>query len=203
MSTQRIPFRRRQFFIKREFQARFALYPLVFFSLFLIGAGIYLHWYLQGFLEFEMYLPHSRLQNPWEEIAPVLLEVVLWGGGAFLVALGLWVWRRFGTLHRDLDRLADWLAAHARGQGEATVPAITDREVRVLGEGLGTAVALLEDWDERVRAGIAATRGAAGTLPDAAPGDRDALARTVGGVRAAFDALGATVAEVTVNEGLS
>ncbi|MDF1551864.1 MAG: hypothetical protein P1P84_02325 [Deferrisomatales bacterium] len=203
MSTQRIPFRRRQFFIKRGFQSRFALYPLVFFSLFLLGAGIYLHWYLQGFLEFEMYLPHSRLQNPWEEIAPVLLEVVLWGGGAFLVALGLWAWRRFGTLHRDLDQLADWLAAHARGQGEATAPVITDHEVRALGQGLGAAVALFEDWDERVRAGIAAARDAADVLPDAKSGDRAALARAVGGVRVAFDALGATVAEVAVDEGLS
>ena len=203
MNTPRIPFRRRQFFIKQGFQVRFALYPLGFLTLFLLGAGVYLHWYLQGFLEFEMYLPHSRLQNPWDEIAPVLIEVVLWGGGAFLVALGLWVWRRFGALHRDLDRLADWLAAQARGQGEEAVPAITDREVRLLGEGLGTAVALMNDWDGRVRAGIAATRDAAAVLPDAGSANRASLARAVGEVRTAFDALGATVAEVGVDEGLS
>jgi hypothetical protein len=203
MSSQRIPFRRRQFFIKRGFQSRFALYPLVFFSLFLIGAGAYLYWYLQGFLEFEMYLPHSRLQNPWEEIAPVLTEVVLWGGGAFLAALGVWVWRRFSTLHRDLDRLADWLAAHARGQGEAAVPAIADPEVRVLGEGLGTAVAQLEDWDQRVRAGIVATRDTAVELPEVGPEEPAALAGALVAVRGAVEALAATVAEVGVDEGLS
>ena len=55
MSTTRPPFRRRQFFIKQGFQVRFAVYPLVFLFLFLVGAGAYLHWELKGILELAAY----------------------------------------------------------------------------------------------------------------------------------------------------
>jgi hypothetical protein len=203
MTTPRIPFRRRQFFIKQGFQARFAIFPVLFLAVFLAGAGGYLYWYLKGFLEFELYLSHSRLQNPWHEIAPVLTEVVSWGGGALLLVLALWVWRRFGTLHRDLDRLADWVAAHARGQGEATAPALGDREVRALGDGLQQAMAELGAWDERVRRGVADVMGAAGDLQDIGGRDRAAVAHSIAAVRDALEELQAVVGEVAVDEGLS
>lgn len=203
MAPPHIPFRRRQFLVKHGFQFRFAAYPLLFLSVFLLSAGGYLYWYLKDFLEFQLYLSHSQLNNPWDEIAPVLRDVVLWGGGALLAALGLWVWRRFGDLHRDLDCLAEWLTTHALGRTGAPLPAFADREMRSLGQALGAAVGALEAWDEQVEGAAAAVQRAVTRLPEAECGDRRALARALIDVHSAVDALAATVDRVSVNEELS
>lgn len=154
-------YRRRSFFVKQAFQSRFALYPVAFFAAFLLGAGVYLHGFLQELLQYHLYLPHSRLANPWDEVWPVLGRVAAWGGGAFLLVLTLWVWRRFTGLRTDLDRLSDWVAALDRGAPVVPPPALADSEVASLARGLHTAAASFEAWDRRVEEGASGVARAA------------------------------------------
>lgn len=198
MAGGRPPFRRRIFLIKHGFQTRFALYPILFLAAFLGSAGVYLYRYLQDIFRFQLYLPHSHLENPWHEVQPVLAEVALWGGAAFLLVLSLWVWRRFGRLRRDLDNLADWLAAHARGEGTQHVPHYKDREVELLGQGLEKAVLGFEDWERRSEESLRALAEAARAVAEA-PADATRIAAVQ---RGCLD-LERLLAEVEVDEALS
>ena len=193
-------YRRRNFFVKQGFQSRFALYPIAFFALFLLGAAIYLGAYLKETLEFHLYLPHSRLQNPWEEVLPVLSRTAAWGGGAFLVALACWGWRRFGRLRSDLNRVAGWMFGLTRGGEVEAPPDLRDREVETLGRGLHTAVESFASWDRTVD-----DRAQALTDRVAALGAADEAERAVhlGEVRSAFSKLWDVINAVCVNEELS
>lgn len=145
-----LPFRRRTFLVKYGFQVRFAVYPLLLLALFLLGAGVYLSDHLGLVLRLQLYLPHSRLGNPWEVVSPALYRVAAWGGGAFLLALAVWVWGRFGRLRRDLDRLAEWVAGLVPGAPPGGLPPLAEGEVRVLGEALLHAARQLDAWDNGV-----------------------------------------------------
>jgi len=147
-----LPFRRRTFLIKHGFQIRFAVYPVVFLGLFLGLAGSYLFMHLQEVLRLQLYLPHSRLQDPWQVVAPAVGRVAAWGGAAFLAVLSAWVWARFARLRGDLERLADWLGGLARGVSPGQPPRLSDAEVRALGEGLQEAAQRFTAWDQDVTA---------------------------------------------------
>lgn len=198
---QRPHFLRRNYLIKQGFQARFALAPILFLTIFLAVAGVYLTSHLRETLEFHLYLPHSRLQNPWQEIWPAIRRTAAWGGGGFLLALGLWGWRRFGRLRRDLERLADWVAILHRDPLR-DLPALSDREVRLLGERLRAATAELEAWHRRARAAAEAVeRSLEGVRPPLVHGAGNPEA-TLGEVRAAVAGLSAVTDEVSVDESL-
>jgi len=147
-----IPFRRRTFLVKHGFQARFAVFPILFLTAFLLSAGVYLHGHLQEVLRLQLYMPHSRLQDPWQVVAPAVHRAAAWGGAAFLAALTLWVWGRFTRLRRDLNRLADWLNGLGRGQVATPRPALTDREVEALGKALWEASQAFDAWEAQVLA---------------------------------------------------
>ncbi len=194
-----LPFRRRTFLVKHGFQVRFAVYPILFLAAFLLAAGVYLYDHLQEVLRLQLYLPHSRLQDPWQVVAPAVHRVAAWGGAAFLVALTLWVWGRFTRLRRDLERLADWLNGLCRGAAVAGPPALADREVGALAKGLWEASQAFDAWEGKVRAqaetlvaAVERARGGAGE-PRAALKD----------VRKAWGELRDAVAAVRVEEDLS
>ncbi len=155
------PYRRRSFFVKHAFQTRFALYPVGFLVLFLLVGGVYLHGAIREGLEYHLYSPHSRLENPWDEVWPPVVRLAAWGGAAFLAALGAWGWRRFSSLRRDLDRLGGWVSAVAQGEAPAALPAVADDEVRALARGLGGAAGDFRAWDARVEAAVTALVDAA------------------------------------------
>jgi hypothetical protein len=193
-------FRRRNFFIKHGFQTRFALYPLGFLALFLLGAGVYLRVNLEEILRFHLYLPHSRLENPWEEVLPVLARTVAWGGGAFLGALGLWGWRRFGRLRKDMNHVADWMNRLTCEEEVSSPPGMGDAEVRALAEALYTAAESFAAWDREIEGRARSFALAVADLNDAvSAGSTPELAA----VRSAFQELRDTVARVKVNEELS
>lgn len=174
MANASPPYRRRNFFIKHGFQLRFALYPLAFLSVFLMGGGLYAYRSLRSSLEFHLYLPHSRLNDPWELVLPVLVRVIAFGGGAFLLALGVWGWRRFSVLHADLGALAEWARLLARGGAVEPLPRLRDAEVHALGASLHRGASMLAGWDERLAAGAAAIADALAGLErpeELAPGE--------------------------------
>lgn len=191
------PYRRRSFFVKHAFQSRFALYPVGFLVAFLVLGGVYLHGAIREGLEYHLYLPHSQLQNPWDEVWPPVVRLAGWGGGAFLLVLGAWVWRRFSSLRRDLDGLAAWVAAVSRGEPPPPVPAVADDEVRALARGLGGAAGDLSAWDARVDAAVEALGEAAAGAREADPADQ--LRELRGRVEELYRVLGT----LQVNEELS
>jgi len=180
-TDKRLPFRRRTFLIKHGFQIRFAVYPLLFLGVFLGLAGVYLYRHLQEVLGLQLYLPHSRLQDPWQVVAPALGRVAAWGGGAFLLALSAWVWGRFARLRRDLERLADWLNGLNRGETPEALPHLADREVRLLGEGLEASAQAFDVWRRNV---VAKASAVVDQTKDPA-----ALRRAIAEVREAVDAV--------------
>lgn len=190
-------FRRRIFLIKHGFQARFALYPIGFFVLFLAGAGLYLEAYLREALEFQLYLPHSRLENSWALVAPVLAETAIWGGAGFIAALATWGCVRFVRLRADLNRVADWTTGLAAGHAPEPPPAISDAEVRALGTALHRAAVSFEAWDGATSAKARSLIAAVEALERAEPAQRLGPVRTAW--REFWDALGA----VKIDEELS
>jgi hypothetical protein len=176
------------------------LYPIILLALFLVGASLYLRAYLQETLEFHLYLPHSRLQNPWDEVLPALARTGAWGGGAFLVALACWGWRRFGRLRRDLNRVADWMFGLDRQGGAGPALDLTDPEVKILGNGLHQAAESFETWDREVEVRARALADAVAALGST---DEAGRALRLRETRAALQALGETLAAVGVDEGIS
>ena len=192
----RTPYRRRNFFVMQWFQTRFALYPVGFFAIFLVGSTLYLRFYLREAFRLHLYIPHSHLGNPWELVAPALLRTATWGGIAFLTALALWGCVRFGRLRRDLDRLADWLAGLGRGEPPAELPTLSDREVLSLGRALHGAAEEFEVWDREVAARV---RALVETMSAGSDDDRRDLFET----REALERLKESLAAVRVDEALS
>lgn len=185
-----LPFRRRTFLVKHGFQVRFAVYPLLLLTAFLLAAGVYLYDHLGQVLRLQLYLPHSRLGNPWELVSPALYRVAAWGGGAFLLALAVWVWRRFSRLRRDLDGLAEWVDTLGPGATPPGLPRLADREVRALGEGLLDAGRQFEAWEGRVRtAGEGLARAAARTAEEGWGGGAADLRRAWRDLREAVGAV--------------
>lgn len=185
-----LPFRRRTFLVKHAFQVRFAVYPLLLLAAFLLAAGVYLSDHLGQVLRLQLYLPHSRLGNPWEVVWPALYRVAAWGGGSFLVALAVWVWGRFSRLRRDLDRLAEWVAALAPGTPPGGLPPLADGEVRALGEALLHAARQFDAWEDGVRAAGQGLAQAAGRAAEEGWGEGAAQVRRAwSDVREAVEAL--------------
>jgi HAMP domain-containing protein len=189
-------FGRRIFLVKQGFQARFALYPIFFFALFLFGAGLYLEAHLREALEFQLYLPHSRLENSWALVAPILAETGIWGGAGFIAALGMWGCARFVQLRADLNRLADWTTALAAGHAPEPPPAIRDAEVRALATALHRAAASFETWDRAVAGKVQSLSAVVEVLERAEP------AEGLRAVREAWMDLQGSLAVVRVDEEL-
>ncbi len=187
----RLPFRRRIYLVKHGFQMRFAAYPLVFLAGFLGASGVFLYRYLHERLRLQAYFSHSRLDNPWDLVAPAVGQVVVWGGTAFLVALAGWGWVRFRRLHRDLEAVSDWLADRTRLGDVADPPALDETEVRILAERLSEATRTFAAWERE--AGEKAAR-AVSAAEAHGPASAEATA--------ALDALRAAVGRVRVDEGL-
>lgn len=195
--VSRIPFRRRTFFVKGGFQLRFALYPVCLLLVFLLGAGFYLHSTLREMLQFQLYLPHSRLQNPWHEILPALIRVAAWGGAGFLAALTAWGWRRFARLRKSLDLLATWIGGLSRA-APTPLPPLAEQEVSALGRSLLQAARAFESWDEEVASRSAALVAAVQALEGA---EGAAAAAALGQARSAWRDLAGTLGTVRVDEG--
>ncbi len=195
----RIPFRRRTFLVKQGFQLRWALYPLLILAVFLLAAGVYLDREVTAALRFELYRPHSRLDNTWALVMPAVVRVVAVGGGAALVALGLWgvVWTR--RLRRDLDALTAWMENVAEGRGEPPPP-FREPEVRVLAESLGRAAEELAGWDrDMARAWEALAR----ELAAADSGGPDYLRTALPRIREAVTRLRRVWSRLRIDEGVS
>jgi hypothetical protein len=188
-----LPFRRRTFLVRRTFQVRFAAYPIAFLALFLALAGGYLYIHLREVLHLQVYLPHSRLQDPWQVLTPALGRVALWGGGALLVVLSGWVWIRFARLRRDLDQLTDWLNLLGREEAAGAPPRLRDPEVRALGERMGDAAGIFDAWRQGVAEKGTALLGLTEPLARGEGGDPSALRRAIAAVCGA-------IAEVRLEE---
>lgn len=194
------PYRRRTFFVKHWFQTGFALYPVLFLCVFLLGGALYLHRDLRETLEFQLYQPHARLDNPWDVVGPAVLRVAAAGGGAFLLALAAWGWRRFARLHRDLDALSTWLGRVARDPAGEPLPPIAEPEVRGLGLDLERAARGFEAWDREVAARVGSLFSAAEGVRTVGPGE---LSAQVAPVRDAWRSLSAELSRMRVEEDLS
>lgn len=205
MATQRFSILRRQFFVKQGFQARFAMLPLGFLAMVLAVAGCYLYACLGDLLDHQLAATHGHVQNPWHLFTPELIRVAAWGGGVFFAVLCGWVCVRFAALHRDLDRLADWIAAHAHAHGRSRlhVPALRDREVRVLGESFANALEVLGTWEERVQEQAGTVDAAVAELAMGNGRERAGLARRVGRLCEALDELHEVLDEVKLDEEVS
>ena len=191
---------RRNFLVKHWFQVRFALLPISFLAIFLAAGGLYLNWNMRETLEFYLYLPHSRIQTPWEVVAPSLTRVTIWGGASFLLALALWGWRRFTRLQSDLEVLADWAARLPRASELDPLPAMGDAEVRSLGEGLRKAAESLRDWDRGVAETSAAFAQTVRALDSVAG---EGLTEGLSAARAAWKTFQEDLSKVRVEEDLS
>ena len=194
-----IPFRRRTFLVKQGFQLRWALYPLLILAVFLLAAGVYLDREVTGALRFELYRPHSRLENTWALVMPAVVRVVAVGGGAALVALGLWgvVWTR--RLRRELDALTAWMEKVAEGKGEIP-PSFREPEVRALAESLARAAEGFAEWDrDMARAWEALAR----ELAAADPGAPDRLRAALPRIREAATRLHRVRSCLRIDEGVS
>lgn len=193
-------YRRRNFFVKQWFQVGFALYPILFLAAFLVAGGFYLERHVRETLEFQLYLPHSSLANPWEVVGPAVLQVAGAGGAAFLVALAVWGWRRFARLHRDLEALAVWLGRVVGGEQGAALPLLCDFEVRSLGLGLEQAAVGFEAWDRDVQRCVDALRAALEAVESGTPQE---LPARLAQARDRWRALSGELSRVRVEEDLS
>ncbi|MBI5015176.1 MAG: hypothetical protein HZB55_06755 [Deltaproteobacteria bacterium] len=193
-------YRRRNFFVKHWFQVGFALYPILFLAVFLAAGSLYLERQVRETLEFHLYLPHSRLANPWDVVGPAVLRVAVAGGGAFVLALAAWVWRRFARLHRDLSGLAAWLAVVVGGRTGVVLPALRDVEVRLLGVGLEKAARDFEDWDGAVAARVDGLCADVSAARAAGPAE---LPERLAAVRDRWRALVGDLSRLRVEEDLS
>ena len=143
----KLRFRRRIFLVKNRFQLQFALIPIVFFLLFLIGAAAYLYWFIDDTLNYFLFLPHCRLDNFWPEISPAIIHVAAAGGGAFLLVLALWSWRRFSRLKRDVHEVDLWAVGFKAEEGVRLMERVKDKEVRIIAERLVTAAEHFHKWE--------------------------------------------------------
>jgi methyl-accepting chemotaxis protein len=146
-SSGKPSFARRTFLIKQRFQLPFVFYPITFFTLFMIGAGYYLHGNLTEILEFHLYSSHNDLQNVWTEVQPAVLDVSLIGGVVFICIMGLWVVRHFSVLKNDLKELHTWLGSGRLEEDHEKLFKLKDDEVRSLAEKLYVATENFESWD--------------------------------------------------------
>jgi hypothetical protein len=146
-SSGKPSFARRTYLIKHRFQLPFAIYPIIFFSLFMVGAGYYLHGYLREVLEYHLYSSHNDLQNVWAEVQPAVLDVSLIGGLVFICIMGLWVVRHFSILKGDLKVLHKWLGSGRLAEDHDKLFKLKDDEVRALAEKLYIATESFEGWD--------------------------------------------------------
>lgn len=194
--SPRVPYRRRNLLVKLGFQLRFALWPIALFTLFLLASGHYLHGRLRDDLELSLYMPHSRLQNPWEVVGPAVWEVSAVGAAVFLVALAAWGWRRFSRLHADFERLALWAAPLARGREPDPLPLLRDGEVASLGRGLEQASHGFSAWDRELSLAVDGFADAAAALGGEPSGE------ALGAVRERLSALGRTLDAYRVEEDL-
>lgn len=199
-NTSTRPYRRRNFFVKQWFQLGFALYPILFLVAFLSVGGLYLERQLRETLEFYLYLPHGGLTNPWEVVGPAVLRVAVAGGGAFLLALGVWGWRRFARLHQDLGALAEWLRAVVEGRRGAALSPLRDPEVRSLGLGLEKAAQGFEAWDAEVDGCAEALRESLERLRD---GPSQELPQGLAAARERWRAFSGELSRMKVEEDLS
>lgn len=162
--------KRRIFLVKNRFQTRFALFPLAFFLLFLIGAGGYLWWFINDTLNYYIYMPHCRIDNIWPEVSPAIVNTALVGGGAFLVALAAWTVSRYRPLKRDIAKVDEWSARFDPALGDALKAGIKDHEVRLLAARLVKAAERFEGWEKatgEARAEFLAAARKLEGLPDA------------------------------------
>ncbi len=195
----RIPFRRRTFLVKQEFQLRWALYPLLILAVFLLAAGVYLDREVTGALRFELYRPHSRVENTWALVRPAVARVVAVGGGAALMVLGFWgaAWTR--RLRRDLDALTKWMEEVAEGKG-GPPPSFREPEVRALAESLARAAEGFKGWDrDMTRSWEALAR----ELGGADPGDLDRLRTALPRIQEAATRLHRVWGRLRIDEGVS
>ncbi len=194
----RIPFRRRTFLVKQGFQLRWALYPLLILAVFLLVAGVYLDREVTDALRFELYRPHSRLENTWALVRPAVARVVAVGGGAALVVLGLWgvAWTR--RLRRDLDALTAWMGNVAEGKA-GPPPSFREPEVRTLAEALARAAEGFAQWDrEMARAWEVLAR----ELESVDVGDPHAVRAALPAIQAAVGRLRDVAARLRIDEGV-
>lgn len=143
-------FQRRVFLVKNRFQVHFALFPIIFFVLFLLGGGAYLYWFIDETLNYYIYLPHCRLDNIWSEVAPAIGHVAAVGGGAFLLVLGLWTWRRYAGLRKDIARMEEWTATFDPKTADAFRAALDDREMQLMGLRFCEAAHRFDFWGAEV-----------------------------------------------------
>lgn len=148
--SKRPPFQRRIFLIKHRFQMLFVLYPLLFFTVFLLGSSYYLYSYIGDTLDYFMYLPHCRLDNMWPEITPGIINVVAVGGSSFLVFLGLWLWRKYHNLKTDIGKLEEWTAGFDAETGAALHDSLKEKEIRLLSRRLSEASQRFGQWEGEV-----------------------------------------------------
>lgn len=196
----RPPFRRRNFFIKQGFQLKFAFFPILFLTIFLVVSGIYLKSHLEVILKFQLYLPHSHLENPWDEVFPELVKVAAWGGGVFLAVLSVWCWVRFSVLKRSLIQLADWVGSIVRGEPDLKPPVLKEREAAKLAENFSKAAEAFSRWDKKTDEKIADFIKAVEALDNVSNEERISQ---LSNIRNKWHELWSATAEVRVDEGLS
>lgn len=140
-------FRRRIFLVKNRFQFRFALLPLAFFALFLLGAGVYLWWFIDDTLNYFIYMPHCRIDNVWPEVSPAIVNTALVGGGAFLASLMVWTFIKYRPLKRDIANLDAWTEDFDPATGRAAIATMRDQEMRLLAERLVEGAERFAKWE--------------------------------------------------------
>lgn len=160
-------FRRRIFLVKNRFQFRFALLPIGFFTLFLLGAGVYLWWFINDTLNYFIYMPHCRIDNIWPEVSPAIVNTALVGGGAFLASLMAWTFVKYRPLKKDIANLDEWTATFDPATGKAAAAAMKDQEMRLLAERLVEGAEHFSRWEGEASASREEFMSAARKLLDA------------------------------------
>lgn len=197
---KRPSFRRRNFFVKQGFQLRFAFYPISFLAIFLLVSGFYLKTHLEELLRFQLYLPHSHLENPWDEVFPELIRVASWGGGVFLVVLAAWCWLRFSMLKASLERLADWAASVVGKVNDMPPPHLKETEAAKLAKDFYKANLAFREWDDCIALRVEDFIQSIEILENASKEER---INQLPNIRNAWHELWNTTTEVRIDEGLS
>ncbi len=195
----RPPYRRRTYLVKQGFQLRWAAYPIAILVLFLVVAGVYLHREVVEILRFELYRPHSRLENTWQVVGPAVTRVVAAGGAGALGLLLLWGVAWFRRLRRDLDALTLWAGDLADGRAPPGPARVSEPEVAALARSLDRGRAAVEAWERDVEA---AWQRVARAVPDPDRADEAALRRAAPGIREAVAELRRVAGRLRIDEGL-
>jgi methyl-accepting chemotaxis protein len=171
----RRPDRRRQFFINREFQGRFALCFLVLglFIAFAAGGAIW-HLSSQG-LERHIFRSHVTVAGPWEIVFPILVRSLLVSACVLLLFTLAAVRAAFRKITEALAPLDEAMNRIGAGDLTTDVPEGGVEELNETMDGaretLRTRVMALRGLQERMSAEVSET----GATDEAVQGEMDRL----------------------------